>query len=181
MTFELKDYVEVSDRIRAWHDQHPQGRIATTILTFNENRVVVAAEVFRGPDDVNPAGTGHSYLDLPGSTPYTKGSELENAETSAVGRALVMAGIPSKNVASQNEVRSKRGGAPAATDREPSSPASTDTPASPPTTIAGATAVCPDCGEKAYTEDRLSPGQVNAGFVRCVNTTCERVYQRETT
>src|SRR5262249_14397092 len=56
-----------------------------------------------------PSGTGHSYLDLPGKTPFTKGSELENAETSAVGRALVMAGIPSSSLASDFEVAMKAG------------------------------------------------------------------------
>jgi len=36
-------------------------------------------------------------------------SEVENCETSAVGRALVMAGLPSKRIASDDEIRSKAG------------------------------------------------------------------------
>jgi hypothetical protein len=101
-----QDYVEVADRIAEWYARHPEGRITTELVEMTNDRAVMKAYVFR---DVNPepAGVGHSYLSIPGSTPFTRGSELENAETSAVGRALVMAGIPSKNVASANEVRSK--------------------------------------------------------------------------
>jgi hypothetical protein len=101
-----QDYVEVAERIAAWYAKYPDGRITTELVEMSESRAVMKAYVFR---DFNPepVGVGHSYLAIPGSTPFTKGSELENAETSAVGRALVMAGIPSKNVASANEVRSK--------------------------------------------------------------------------
>jgi hypothetical protein len=101
-----QDYVEVAERIAAWYAKYPDGRITTELVEMSESRAVMKAYVFR---DFNPepVGVGHSYLAIPGSTPFTKGSELEYAETSAVGRALVMAGIPSKNVASANEVRSK--------------------------------------------------------------------------
>lgn len=109
MAYELKDYVEVADRIQAWYAEHPGGRIETNLIEFTDVRVVIRAEVYRSDEaDEPPAGTGYSFLAIPGSTPYTRGSELENAETSAVGRALVMAGIPSKNVASAGEVRSKK-------------------------------------------------------------------------
>jgi hypothetical protein len=57
--------------------------------------------------DDRPAGIGHSAMQIPGATPYTRGSEIENCETSAVGRALVMAGLPSKRIASDDEIRSK--------------------------------------------------------------------------
>jgi hypothetical protein len=108
-----QDYVEVADRIAEWYAKYPEGRITTELIEMSESRAVMKAYVFR---DFNPepVGVGHSYLAIPGSTPFTKGSELENAETSAVGRALVMAGIPSKNVASANEIRSKTAGAGAA-------------------------------------------------------------------
>jgi hypothetical protein len=107
MAYTLDNYVEVADRIRAWYDEHPQGRIETDVVEFSDVRVVVKAWVYRD-GELAPAGIGHSFLEIPGATPYTRGSELENAETSAVGRALVMAGIPAKNVASANEVRGKQ-------------------------------------------------------------------------
>ena len=106
------DYVEVADRIRAWYEAYPNGRIVTEIVQITDKVVVVKASAYRGetPDE-QPAGVGHSSMNIPGSTPYTRGSELENTETSAAGRALVMAGLPSKKVASGDEIRAKSGGA----------------------------------------------------------------------
>ena len=109
------DYVEVADRIRAWYEAYPNGRIVTEIVQITDKVVVVKASAYRGetPDE-QPAGVGHSSMNIPGSTPYTRGSELENTETSAAGRALVMAGLPSKKVASGDEIRAKSGAAPKA-------------------------------------------------------------------
>jgi hypothetical protein len=109
------DYVEVADRIRAWYEAYPNARIETEIVSISDKLVVVKAQAFRGetPDE-KPAGVGHSSMNIPGSTPYTRGSELENTETSAAGRALVMAGLPSKKVASGDEIRAKSGVSPKA-------------------------------------------------------------------
>lgn len=109
------DYVEVADRIRAWYEAYPNARIETEIVSISDKLVVVKAQAFRGetPDE-KPAGIGHSSMNIPGSTPYTRGSELENTETSAAGRALVMAGLPSKKIASGDEIRAKSGSAPKA-------------------------------------------------------------------
>jgi hypothetical protein len=106
----LKDYVDVAERLRSFYGQYPEARVETSIINLTENRVVVRAEVYRTADETRPAGTGHSAMNIPGSTPYTRGSELENCETSAVGRAIVAAGLPSKRIASEDEVAAKRGG-----------------------------------------------------------------------
>lgn len=190
MGWDLSDYVDVASRIEAWYEKHPEGRIMTTIIEFTPAVATVRAEVYRDIGDY-PAGVGHSYLAIPGTTPYTKGSELENAETSAVGRALVMAGIPAKNVSSSNEVESKRGGgaprgeqAPTVRDTERPTSATSDTPAAVnlgkgsaagekegwPFTTDG----CPDCGSTESSQLGLSAGQKTAGFVKCSN--CPRVY-----
>lgn len=109
------DYVEVADRIRAWYEAYPNGRIVTEIVQLTDKVVVVKASAYRGETQGEaPAGVGHSSMNIPGSTPYTRGSELENTETSAAGRALVMAGLPSKKVASGDEIRAKSGVAPKA-------------------------------------------------------------------
>jgi len=109
------DYVEVADRIKAWYDAYPNARIETELVQLTDKIVVMKAQVFRGEtQDEKPAGIGHASMAIPGSTPYTRGSELENTETSAAGRALVMAGLPSKKVASGDEIRAKSGAAPKA-------------------------------------------------------------------
>lgn len=125
----LKDYVDVAERIRAWYDAYPNGRIETRIVEHNEKRVVIEARAYRGVKfdgasdelgfmDDRPAGVGHSAMQIPGATPYTRGSEIENCETSAVGRALVMAGLPSKRVASDDEIRAKREDSPREADSD---------------------------------------------------------------
>lgn len=131
-----EDYIDVAERLRAWYEAYPNARIETSIVSHTDSRVTVKALAFRGDTaeeqdtkqrpygfEERPAGVGHSSMAIPGSTPYTRGSELENCETSAVGRALVMAGLPSKKVASSDEIRAKGGAIkplPAAQDKQKS-------------------------------------------------------------
>jgi len=117
-------YVEVNKRIEEFYAKHPEGAIRTDmiehILTFDEDGdrqgyVVMRAEVYRDARDEAPSGTGFSGMLIPGATPYTNGSEIENAETSAVGRAIANLGFEvKKSVASANEIRAKEGIATAA-------------------------------------------------------------------
>lgn len=118
--FDLGDYVEVKDRIKVFYELFGNGRLCTAEVTLTSEpdgkpRVMVKAFAYRTPDDPHP-GVGYSWLELPGSTPYTRGSEVENAETSAWGRAIGSLGILiDRSIASRNEINNK-------TD-EPSSPA----------------------------------------------------------
>lgn len=106
MSFNLDDYVTVAERIIEFREKHPEGSLQSVILEHTDSRVTVKAMAFRHPEDPRP-GVGHSALGIPGSTPYTKGSELENAETSAFGRAIVaaLAADTKRGIASQDEVR----------------------------------------------------------------------------
>lgn len=67
--------------------------------------VIVRAEFYRHGQDDNPS-SGTSWMRIPGTTGYTTGSELENAETSAWGRALRAAGYGSG--ATREEVQNKQ-------------------------------------------------------------------------
>jgi hypothetical protein len=127
----LRDYNEVADRVAQFNEDYEAGRIVTSIVAHQVNvdevvdrkrndrsyrqplasgYVVVRAEVYRGAEDTLPAGTGHSWMLVPGTTQYTRDSELENAETSAIGRALATLGYYAKGqFASTQEIRAKKG------------------------------------------------------------------------
>jgi len=121
--FELGDYVEVKDRIAILYELYPQARLVTGDVVMHtapdgKQRIQVQAFAYRTPDDPHP-GVGHSWMELPGSTPYTKGSELENTETSAWGRAIASLGILiDRSIASAQEVQNKAGDAKTATQPE---------------------------------------------------------------
>ena len=69
--------------------------------------VVYTAAAYRTPDDPKP-GIGCAWEPFPGLTPYTRKSELQNAETSAWGRAIVaVLASESKAIASAEDVRNR--------------------------------------------------------------------------
>ena len=112
MGFDLGDYKQVSDRIDRHRDAertYPDGSFDSQI-SFHQiggsDYVMCKASFYRTPDDLRP-GVGHSWLKIPGSTSFTKGSEVENAETSARGRALVGA-LASDTRASADEIAAER-------------------------------------------------------------------------
>lgn len=100
-----KNYVEVNERIKAFWQLFPDGRIETTIIKLEDGMCVIGAEVFENKEMENPRATGIAY-EKEGSTFINKTSYIENCETSAVGRALGNAGIGiDTSVASAEEVQ----------------------------------------------------------------------------
>jgi hypothetical protein len=106
------DYIEVSERIRLFVEQYPTGSLQADwgmVERDSEQWLAVKAYAYRYPEDPRP-GIGHAWEPIPGRTPFTKGSELMNGETSAWGRALAAIGIAvNKGIASANEIRSAQG------------------------------------------------------------------------
>ena len=86
-----KKYILISDRVIFFNETYPNGCIQTEQLESTD-RVEFKAIVI--PDASEPARffTGHSQA-VWGEGYINKSSALENAETSAVGRALGMMGI----------------------------------------------------------------------------------------
>lgn len=103
----LDSYIQVNERIVKFYERYPEGSLQSEIVKLEADRVVMKALAYRTPDDARP-GIGYSSLQIPGPTPYTRHSEIENAETSAWGRALAALGFEVKRgVASRDEIENK--------------------------------------------------------------------------
>lgn len=102
-------YVEVKDRITEFYNKFPNGSIQSEVVELNDAIVVMKAYAYRNPEDPRP-GIGHSQMPIPGLTPYTINSEVENAETSAWGRAIAALGFEVKrSIATSDEIEMKGG------------------------------------------------------------------------
>ena len=101
-----KNYAEVNQRIKAFRMVYPEGFIITDMVK-NENGVCIFKASVGYNDGTNNyiVGTGTAY-EVEGNSNINKTSYIENAETSAVGRALGMAGFGiDTSVASAEEVQ----------------------------------------------------------------------------
>lgn len=112
------DYKSVVERIADFKAKHPEGclRLADPSVPYrietiaDKTFVVVVAAAYRSPDDPMP-GVGIAWEPFPGPTNFTRDSELQNAETSAWGRAIVaVLASESKSVASQDDVNNRGSG-----------------------------------------------------------------------
>lgn len=98
-------YVEVNQRIKAFRMVYPMGFIRTQMKS-NENGICIFKAKVGFYEDGHPRiiGTGTAY-EKEDSSFINKTSYIENCETSAVGRALGMAGFGiNESVASYEEV-----------------------------------------------------------------------------
>ena len=97
-----KDYAEVNQRIKAYRMVYPTGTISTTMISNDNGVCIFKASVYDEKD--NLLGTGTAY-EKENSSFINKTSYIENCETSAVGRALGMAGFGiDVSIASAEEV-----------------------------------------------------------------------------
>ena len=131
--FDMSDYVPVNERIEAFYLKWAEGSIQSEIVELTPDRVTVKAYAYRFLEDERP-GIGHSSMDIPGSTSFTRGSEIENAETSAWGRAIAALGFEVKRgIATKEDVRNKQPeqGERDRTSRQRRPPATTPAPVSP--------------------------------------------------
>ena len=102
-----KEYAEVNQRIKAFRMVYPTGYILTEFHSLDDGVAVMKARVGYYDDEGYEVdlATGTAY-EKEGSTFINKTSYIENCETSAVGRALGMAGFGiDVSVASAEEVQ----------------------------------------------------------------------------
>jgi len=110
--FNLGDYVDVPTRLAEALKRWPNLRIQETkpiiVTVDNQQYVEISCTVWRDVDDVLPM-VAYCWEPIPGRTPYTKGSEMMNASTSCLGRALGFLGMGiGKSIASRNEVQARQ-------------------------------------------------------------------------
>jgi hypothetical protein len=122
----LGDYIDVAQRLADFRIMYPDGTLQPANLAkpwdlaivtgtkkdgqeTTQTFIVYTAAAYRTPDDPRP-GIGVAWEVFPGRTPYTLGSELMNAETSAWGRAILaaLASDSKRGVASREEVRNRQ-------------------------------------------------------------------------
>jgi len=89
---EGKQYVLVSDRIKYFNDNFPNGSIHNELISFTDNTYIIKSTVIPDMSKPDRYFTGHSQAKIGQGTVNTTAA-LENAETSACGRALAMMGI----------------------------------------------------------------------------------------
>lgn len=97
-----KGYKTVALRVQEFYEQHSDASIVTEIVSADDSRVVMKATIYKGAAGVI-LSTGHAEEDR-NATQINRTSALENAETSAVGRALAFLGLGGTEIASADEV-----------------------------------------------------------------------------
>jgi hypothetical protein len=104
--FNLDNYETVEDRLVKFWADHTDGRIITSIHYYDDTRILVRAEVYFDREDVRPVATGYAE-ELRGASPVNRTSHAENAETSAIGRALANCGYAAKGARPSREEMQK--------------------------------------------------------------------------
>jgi hypothetical protein len=97
-----KEYQTVALRVQKFRETHPTWSITTHIEDRADDYVVMSAEIRN--EEERLIATGHAE-EFRKSSQINGTSALENCETSAIGRALALAGFGGTEFASANEVQ----------------------------------------------------------------------------
>lgn len=96
-----KQYQTVAYRIQQFREKHPDWSLLTDVVERDAECVVVRAAIV--DDEGRTLATGHAE-EYRSSSQINRTSALENAETSALGRALAALGFGGTEFATANEV-----------------------------------------------------------------------------
>lgn len=112
MSFSLDNYVDVPTRLKMLFEQYPNASVVADppcIREIGGHAFIEVTVTITCNDEHGRMGRASAWEAFPGRTPYTKDSEMMNAETSAIGRCCGALGIGLKSsIASLDEVRNRR-------------------------------------------------------------------------
>lgn len=106
-TFNLQDYETVEERLKKLHSAWEDARIETFLVERDNGVWIVKANVYLSAGDQANGlakATGYAF-EIDGQGMANKTSALENAETSAIGRALANMGLSGNKRASREEMQ----------------------------------------------------------------------------
>ena len=106
--FNLSEYQTCAERLELFWKDHPDGRIDTKLIEASASRFIVQAFVYRTEVDAYPWASGLAEETVSGRG-VNATSALENAETSALARALANAGYSPKGDPSKRASREEMG------------------------------------------------------------------------
>ena len=108
---DLTNYVDVPTRFAMALERWPELRVIENrpeIITIGDKVFIsVTVQAWRTPDDPVPA-QNTAWEIFPGATPFTRGCEMMNASTSALGRVLGFMMSFGPKMASAEEVRNRQ-------------------------------------------------------------------------
>jgi signal recognition particle subunit SEC65 len=102
--FNLSEYQTCAERLELFWKEHPDGRVDTKLIEASVSRFIVQAFIYRTEVDLHPWASGLAEETVAGRG-VNATSALENAETSALARALANAGYSPKGDPSKRASR----------------------------------------------------------------------------
>jgi hypothetical protein len=102
--FNLSEYQTCAERLELFWKEHPDGRVDTKLIEASSSRFIVQAYIYRTEVDQHPWASGLAEETISGRG-VNATSALENAETSALARALANAGYSPKGDPSKRASR----------------------------------------------------------------------------